>query len=256
MIELVDQMQRKVVLPKYPKRIVSLVPSQTELLYDLDLADCVKGITKFCIHPEIWYKTKTRIGGTKKVNKSIIQKIAPDLIIGNKEENTKEDIDFLSAHYPVYMSDIYTIQDALNMINDIGKLTNREYLAEKINSQIKVDLDLFEKKTGSILYLIWSDPYMAVGHNTFIGDVIRKIGLTNVLTDTTTRYATLSGDEMNRLAPDFILLSSEPFPFNENHANELKKICTAKIVFVDGEIFSWYGSRMLKMKNYFSDLIT
>jgi ABC-type Fe3+-hydroxamate transport system substrate-binding protein len=106
MSSLTDQMHRTVQVPAAPQRIVSLVPSQTELLYDLGLGERVVGITKFCIHPETWFKTKHRIGGTKKVDMDKVRALKPDLIIGNKEENDRNDIQTLEKEFPVWMSDI------------------------------------------------------------------------------------------------------------------------------------------------------
>jgi len=254
MIELKDQMNRTIRLENFPERIVSLVPSQTELLFDLDLNEKVVGITKFCIHPDKWFRNKQRIGGTKKLNLDAIKKLNPDLIIGNKEENSEADIVELEKHFPVYMSDIFTVDDALKMIDDVGYMTNSKPKTDKLISQLTVDFNSFPKSSGTVLYLIWADPFMAVGNNTFIGDVINKLELTNVLNQPETRYIELTPEEISTLNPDYIFLSSEPFPFHENHAEALRKISNAKIHFTDGELFSWYGSRMLKMKDYFTTI--
>ena len=117
-------MNRTIRLGATPRRIVSLVPSQTELLYDLGLEERVVGITKFCIHPKEWYRSKVRIGGTKNVNFDKVKTLRPDLIIGNKEENFKEDIEALEEIAPVWMSDIFTLDDSLEMINQLGSVLN------------------------------------------------------------------------------------------------------------------------------------
>jgi len=254
MIELIDQMNRTIRLEKFPERIVSLVPSQTELLFDLGLGDKVVGITKFCIHPNEWYKSKQRVGGTKNLNIEAIKTLKPDLIIGNKEENSLSDILEIEKLFPVYMSDIFTIEDALKMIADVGDLTDRKRESTQLISTIKSDFSTFPKSSGTVLYLIWANPYMAVGNNTFIGDVINQFGLSNILAEADLRYVELSAEQISKLNPDYIFLSSEPFPFQENHAEELGKISKAKIHFTDGELFSWYGSRMLKMKDYFTTI--
>lgn len=254
MIELKDQMNRTIRLEKFPERIVSLVPSQTELLFDLGLDEKVVGITKFCIHPDAWFKTKQRIGGTKKLNLEAIKKLSPDLIIGNKEENSQADIAELEKLFPVYMSDIFTVDDAWKMIADVGDLTNRKIESTQLISLIKSDFETFPKSSGTVLYLIWANPFMAVGNHTFIGDIIKKFGLTNILNQQDLRYVELSKEEISKLNPDYIFLSSEPFPFYEIHAEELAQITRAEIYFTDGEPFSWYGSRMVKMKDYFSTL--
>jgi ABC-type Fe3+-hydroxamate transport system substrate-binding protein len=254
MIELKDQMNRTIRLEKIPERIVSLVPSQTELLFDLGLGDRVVGITKFCIHPNEWYKTKTRVGGTKNLHLDVIIKLNPDLIIGNKEENTQADIDVLERKYPVYLSDIFTVEDALEMIADIGDLTGTDLDARKIKDLVKRDFDSFELQNKTVLYLNWAEPFMAAGENTFIGDVIRKTGFKNCISDVNARYPELTLEKIAELNPDLIFLSSEPFPFNESHAEIIARTYNGRIEFVDGELFSWYGSRMQKMKPYFTSL--
>ena len=254
MIELVDQMNVTIRLEEIPKRIVSLVPSQTELLYDFGLMNEVVGITKFCIHPKVWFENKTRIGGTKSLNIELIKELKPDLIIGNKEENSEVDIIELRKYFPVYMSDIFTLTDAVEMIHDVGTITGKIELAENYCGNIIQDFSVLQKLPCTVLYLIWSNPYMAVGSNTFIGNMMSQNGFTNCIQDKSARYLELTDKEIANLNPDFIFLSSEPFPFNYKHKDELSKITESKIEFVDGELFSWYGTRMLKMKEYFSTL--
>ncbi len=235
-------------------RIVSLVPSQTELLFHLGLKDEVVGITKFCVHPNEWFKQKTRIGGTKNINISLINSLAPNLILANKEENTKEQIEALMPHYPVYISDIKTIEEAYTMITDIGALTRTLSKANEIVTDIKLGMDSlvnFTPKTA--LYLIWKKPYMCAGTDTFIQSMLLKAGFTNICKQT--RYPALTEEEIIALNPAYILLSTEPYPFKQKDIDSLQLICpNAKIVLVDGEIFSWYGSRMLHTAKYFSTL--
>lgn len=238
-----------------PKRIVSLVPSQTELLYYLEVEDEVKGITKFCVHPEHWLKTKTVIGGTKNLNLQKIFELNPDLIIGNKEENALEQITELQQNFQVYMSDIYTLTDALKMIADIGVLLQKENKANDLVTEIKNSFDKILKLNSTALYLIWGNPYMAAGRNTFIGNMMEHAGFENILSDKTLRYPELSWQEMAALNPEYILLSSEPFPFKTKHEEEIKKMLPkAKIIHVDGEMFSWYGSRLRFFGAYIEEL--
>lgn len=251
--EFIDQMNRTIRLEGIPRRIVSLVPSQTELLYDLGLKNEVVGITKFCIYPEEWFHTKTRVGGTKQVNMYKVRELNPDLIIGNKEENTKEDIALLETIAPVWMSDIYTIEDALEMIMQIGELTNKIEKAIEIISEIRTSFSkmIKPKKEFSVLYFIWKDPYFSVGKNTFIDAMIKACGLRNLCTEE--RYPEFKGSDEH---PDFIFLSSEPYPFKEEHVFEVQQIFPkSKIILVDGEMFSWYGSRMNLAANYFENLL-
>src|SRR5574343_630385 len=164
-----DQMNRTIRLEGIPRRIVSLVPSQTELLYDLGLNEEVVGITKFCIYPEEWFNSKNRVGGTKQVNIEKVRALQPDLIIGNKEENTVEDIEALEKIAPVWMSDIYTYEDAIEMISLLGNVLGRENestnICAEIEHQFKKLLLVDSKK---VLYFIWKDPDYMAGKSTFI----------------------------------------------------------------------------------------
>jgi ABC-type Fe3+-hydroxamate transport system substrate-binding protein len=254
-----DQLGREIIFNYPPKRIISIVPSQTELLFELGLSDEVVGITKFCVHPAPQFKAKTKVGGTKKLNLELIRSLKPDLILGNKEENTKEDIEELSKEFPVWMSDIYTLEDAMEMITRIGELVDRQpesaYLNHLINAGF-TDLQTLALQRGidkKVAYLIWKDPYMVAGQNTFIHDILVKNGLTNVMKES--RYPEITLTELKALAPELVFLSSEPYPFREKHLEELKSVLPeAKIMLADGEMFSWYGSRLVKAVQYLFQL--
>ncbi len=250
-----DQMGRSVNVPEFPQRIISIVPSQTELLYDLGLDNEVVGITKFCIHPEDWRKSKTIVGGTKQVHFDLIDELKPDLIIGNKEENEEGFIKQLSEKYPVWMSDVFTLDDALDMIEMIGDITGRSRNAEGIVVDVLAAFEEIKElpNKGSVVYLIWNDPIMAVGKSAFINDMLKKAGFDNALSEH--RYPELSIERLIELKPDQLLLSSEPFPFKEKHlAYFSKALPKTKISIVDGEMFSWYGSRLIKSAEYFKGL--
>ncbi|MDF1671878.1 MAG: helical backbone metal receptor [Vicingaceae bacterium] len=254
---IIDQINHQFELTTTPKRIISLVPSQTELLYDLGLDDKVVGITKFCIHPKEWFNTKIRVGGTKTVNFEKISELKPDLIIANKEENTQSEIEVLQKLYPVYTSDIFNLDDSLKMMEAIGEVTNTSKKATQIINQVKADFDSLKVSQNSmtVLYFIWQKPYMTIGSDTFINDMLSSCGFKNALTDKT-RYPELTEEEIKDINPDLIFLSSEPFPFKEKHVKIFQETCPeAKVVLVDGEMFSWYGSRLTKAKQYFVDLI-
>lgn len=249
-----DQMGCEVLIPRMP-RIISLVPSQTELLFDLGLDEQIVGITKFCVHPAAKVKEKPKIGGTKNFHFDRIDSLQPDLIIGNKEENYKEGIHKLKEKYPVWMSDITTLDDALEMIMALGRLTSTENRAAEIRDTVVNGFSRVNRHTPKkVLYFIWKNPYMVVGHNTFIDEIIKRLGLRNLAADLE-RYPELSPDDIESLQPDLILLSSEPFPFKEKHVAEFLEICpSAEIKIVDGEMFSWYGSRLMKAAEYFNQL--
>lgn len=247
-------MGRTVHVPDVPQRIISLVPSQTELLYDLGLEDRVVGITKFCVHPEEWRKSKRIVGGTKQYRYDVIEALQPDLIIGNKEENEQSGIERLAASYPVWMSDINTLEDAIQMISSIGDLTQQKLASKAICSNIRNAFQkLVSKQNVRALYLIWRTPYMAAGRQTFIDEMLALAGFDNCIQQT--RYPELDSNEIEALNPDIVLLSSEPYPFAEKHREEIQNILPdAKIMLVDGEMFSWYGSRLIKASEYFNTL--
>lgn len=237
-----------------PRRIVSIVPSQTEYLFDLGLENEVVGITKFCIHPAKWQKTKQIVGGTKKLKIDVIRDLKPELIIANKEENTKEEITALQSDFEVYVSDVFDVSSALKMMNDIADICNRELYFEDIKRSIlsgaKTSKDLF-LDLKSAVYLIWNNPMMAAGCDTFISDMMHHSGFKNLYEDHK-RYPTISMEEIQKLNPSVLLLSSEPFPFNENHQKAFSKLLPeTRVIIVDGEMFSWYGSRMSKAFEYF-----
>ena len=275
-MDIIDQMGNTLSLPSSPKRIISIVPSQTELLYDLGLDEEVVGITKYCVHPKDWQETKIKIGGTKKLNLEKIKELKPDLIIGNKEENEKSQVLELMKHYPVWMSDIKTLEDALNMIEGIGKITGKENKALKIENDIREQFSHFKLSLSNLnipnkrlAYFIWRKPYICAGANTFIDHMLHICGLENVFTTSflpspvlvegpgvMSRYPEITTEEIQKADPSLIFLSSEPYPFRQKHIEEFKKICpNSKVVLVDGEMFSWYGSRLLYSPAYFERLL-
>lgn len=250
----IDQLGHSVFLEKVPRRIISLVPSQTELLVDLGLEENIVGVTKFCIHPSHIKKEKTIVGGTKTYHFDIIQKLQPDLIIGNKEENYREGIERLQENYPVWMSDISTIDESIQMIGMLGDLLGVEQKAFGIAEKVKKDLGENLPNKGTAVYLIWNDPVMVAGKDTFIDEMMAVSGFENLMKDS--RYPVLTLQELKDLAPEFLLLSSEPFPFQERHLSFFQQeLPDSRIMLVDGELFSWYGTRLLKSRKYFESLV-
>jgi ABC-type Fe3+-hydroxamate transport system substrate-binding protein len=250
-----DHLNYSIELTETPKRIVSLVPSQSELLWDLGLQEQLVGITKFCIHPKSMFESVSRVGGTKTLSLEKIRSLKPDLIIGNKEENERTQIEALQKEFKVWMSDIYTLEDALKTITAIGELTGTLDKAKTISEGIAHSFQQLPYCEKSVLYLIWK-PYMAAGKGTFIGDLLMKIGLKNVIHEEESRYPQLTMEEIVALKPELVFLSSEPFPFKQMHAHELQlALPDSKIILVDGELFSWYGSRLLKSVAYFHELL-
>ena len=252
----IDQMNRSVEIPSTPKRIISIVPSQTELLFDLGLNEEIIGITKFCIHPDNQFKQKLKIGGTKALNIKLIKELKPDLIIGNKEENERSQIEELMQSFPVWMSDIANLTGAIDMINKLGVLIGKKpeaaELAESINSGFS-QLNI-QPKGLKVAYLIWRKPYIIAGNGTFINDMLQKCGFTNAFD--LDRYPEVFPAQIVEANPDVVFLSSEPYPFKDRHIAEFKALVPqANIQLVDGELFSWYGSRLLQAPGYFNQLI-
>lgn len=255
-----DQIGNTINLTISPQRIISLVPSQTELLFDLGLENSIVGITKFCVHPYHFKSTKKIIGGTKKVHYEKIRLLQPDIIIANKEENTKEIIEELQKIAPVWTSDIITLEHNKAMISEFGKIFNSRTEAENMNRKIDFALSDFmrfvaNKPIKKVAYFIWKNPYMVAGSDNFINEMLSLNRFQNIYANKS-RYPEI---ELKKIRlegdPDLVFLSSEPYPFKEEDAFEIGRFTHhAKTVFVDGEMFSWYGSRILKAFEYFKKL--
>lgn len=239
-----------------PQRIISLVPSQTELLHYFGLDQQVVGITKFCVHPKDWHKKKTRIGGTKNVHLDVIRNLQPDLVIANKEENVKEQVEEIRSFCPVYTTHVGCLHDALEMIFAIGRMVNKERAATVLNNCISGRFSRISHN-GPLLrvaYLIWKDPYIAAGGDTFIHDMMLHCRLVNVFSGEK-RYPQIQPAQLKERGCDIVLLSSEPFPFKERDLHDFTAHTGIPAMLVDGEMFSWYGSRLLQAGRYFSKLM-
>jgi ABC-type Fe3+-hydroxamate transport system substrate-binding protein len=251
-----DQLGREIILSHAPKRIVSLVPSQTEFIAALGLTNELVGITKFCIHPEDVFKSKPRIGGTKDFSIDKIKALSPDIIICNKEENDKRKIQELAKYFPVYVSDVLDLESAYEMMQHLGEICEKSTEAKHIIANCRSEFEqlaihLEGKKPVKTLYLIWENPYMAAGSGNFINEILEKARFENMLQNHSSRYPILSENEIISMAPEVIMLSSEPYPFKGKHIAQLKQILpNTKFMLVDGEMFSWYGSRLLKVPEY------
>ncbi len=241
-----------------PKRIVSLVPSQTELLYDLGLEDQIVGITKFCVHPVHFKSIKTIVGGTKQVKLKSIAALQPDIIICNKEENTLEMVVQLRKICPVWVTHIQTVEDNLQTIHDLGQLFDKRTEAQKWIDKINFALHDFskfirDKPFKKVAYFIWANPHMVAGNSTYINTLLQLNQFENIYANKPSRYPEV---ELKKIRlegdPDYVFLSSEPFPFKDEHAFEIGRYTHhAKTIFVDGEFFSWHGTRLFKALEYF-----
>jgi len=251
-----DQLNRAITLAGTPKRIISLVPSQTELLFFMGMDNEIVGITKFCIHPDTKVSLIAKIGGTKQLNLEAIHNLRPDLIIANKEENEQSQVEELMKHYPVWVSNINNLPDALDMIRRVGAMFDKKPLAESLTFNITrqfetIKISLIQMR---VAYLIWRKPYMAAGQHTFINNMLQICGFTNAID--AERYPVVTNDELIATAPEVLLLPSEPYPFTQKHINEFKAILpNTRVILVNGEMFSWYGSRLVHAPGYFKELI-
>lgn len=264
MIYLLDDLGNAFSFANVPQRIVSLVPSQTELLYDLGLEEQIVGITKFCVHPAHLRKTKKIVGGTKKVHYERIRLLQPDIIICNKEENTQEIVSELQKFARVWVTDIIEIEDVFRMISIFGQLFNQRVRAQRLIDKLEKEIAHFHSfvqnlPTLKVAYFIWANPYMVAGHTTFINTLLKMCNFKNIYADVEKYPSRYPEIELKKIRldgdPDVVLLSSEPFPFKDENAFEIGRFTHhAKVVFVDGELFSWYGSRLLKSFEYFRKL--
>lgn len=251
-----DQLNQAIDLPATPRRIISIVPSQTELLFYLGLDKEIIGITKFCVHPKNKVKGKTKVGGTKQLNISLIKELKPDLVIANKEENEQAQVEELLSICPVWISDISELAGAFDMIGRIGEMVGRKTQAQALCNDITLRLSQLNPVTLKlrVAYVIWRKPYMVAGVATFIDSMLKTCGFTNAFD--IERYPEVDTVMLINIRPDMVFLSSEPYPFKDRHIAEFKAMLPqAKVMLVDGEMFSWYGSRLLLASEYFLSLI-
>lgn len=242
----------KTVTVRHPLRsIVSLVPSQTELLFDLGLDREISGITDFCIYPREGCAKKTKVGGPKSVDFEVVARLKPDLIIANKEENDEAQVTRLGGIYPTWVSDITTLDDAVEMICSVGDLVGKSHEGNAIADVIGASLRVIPSPEIKAVYVIWDKPLMVAAGNTFIDTMMKRCGIGNCF-EGMSRYPAITDDDVCRKKPDIIMLSSEPYPFDETHAAMFRERFPAqKIVLVAGEVFSWYGSRLRYAADYF-----
>lgn len=259
-MNLQDQLNRVIHLKETPKRIISLVPSQTELLCDLGLQSSLVGVTKFCIHPHHIKTEVPIVGGTKQIHIEKIKALYPDIILCNKEENTKDIVEACATICNVHVSNIYDLKDSFELIEQYGGIFNRKKEGLKIIDSIKKEVEVFQsfikdRPQLKTAYFIWKNPWMVAANNTFVNYLLKLNKFENVF-KSRERYPVVElREESDNKVIDLILLSSEPFPFNEEHKKEVHEYFPkATVMLVDGEMFSWYGSRLIKAFQYFKAL--
>jgi iron complex transport system substrate-binding protein len=233
-------------------RLVSLCPSLTELLFDLGVGDQLVGRTKFCVHPADRVEAIEKVGGTKNPKVDRIVALAPDLVFMNAEENRVEDARALeAAGIRVHSSLPVTPEDTAAMVRSIAAAVGQADAGDVIARDIEMraarvriaSLGLPPKR---FVYLIWREPWMTVNANTFVSTLLELPGGLNAFGDRGERYPVVTVDDLRGAVPDLLLLSSEPFPFRELHADELATLtglARDRFVRCDGELLSWHGSR-------------
>jgi ABC-type Fe3+-hydroxamate transport system substrate-binding protein len=255
-LHITDQTGQHIVFESTPLKIISCVPSITEYLIEIGLKHAMVGRTKFCIFPKEAVKRIPTIGGTKKLNIAKIKTLAPDLIITNKEENTKTDVEQLQRLCNVYVSDIKNPKEAFDMMASLAQIMEKtnEFEQMKLEYEKKLVKLCPLKNKHKCVYLIWQYPYMTIGGDTFINSMLELAGFTNIF-ENHKRYPVIENLEESLRDASHLLLSTEPYPFSENHVLQFKKnFPQIKVMLIDGSYMSWYGSRMIKAIDYLHNL--
>ncbi|WP_174613017.1 ABC transporter substrate-binding protein [Virgibacillus ihumii] len=252
-----DHLGREIHYTFPPKRIVSFAPAITETMYRLNLDEEIVGRTGFCIHPKGRVEQAKKVGGTKQVKLDRVHELQPDLIIVEKEENTKEMVEQLEEHYPVYCFEVQTVDDAYRMIHDLGDVTDREQKAVTLERDIQSAFQQLPNITGTrAAYVIWKNPYMVAGGDTYINSLLQKIGFTNAFETYEGRYPEVTKEDFQQANLDYVFLATEPYPYKEKHLAEFQEMMPAAIPdLIDGEMF-WYGGRMLDAVSYFNEKLS
>src|SRR5690625_675706 len=236
--KITDHLGRTVEYSYPPKRIISIVPGITDNLYSLNLENEIVGRTRYCIYPKDKVQQAKTIGGTKRVKADQIRELEPDLIIAEKEENTKEIVEILEKEFPVYVCELQSVQDTYKIIKDLGEVTDREPEAEKLQAEIKAAFNSLPSGQGKkFAYVIWQNPYMVAGANTYITSLMEKMEFVNAFSEYEGRYPTVTEDDFRNTELDYIFLATEPFPFQEKHIKEFsEQYPEVTVMSLDGEI--------------------
>jgi len=238
------------------RRIVSLIPSTTETLCALGLADALVGITVYCREPAAVTRTKTRVGGEKDPDLDKIKALAPDLVVANVEENVAAHVETLRGWgIPVWVTYPRTVLGALAMIRELGEVTGARGAAEALLAELEPLVARVRATTGTrpavpVFYAIWREPYMTVGPDTYVHDVLATCGAANVFGDARERYPAVTLDVVAARRPAVILLPDEPFRFRDIHMRDFAQyrdvpaVRDKRILLVDGKPFTWHGPRL------------
>ncbi|MBA4179856.1 MAG: cobalamin-binding protein [Anaerolinea sp.] len=225
-----------------PRQLVSLVPSLTELVCSLGGREMLAGRTRFCTEPAGEVEAVPIVGGTKNPQIGRIIALAPDLVLANREENRREDIEALEANgLDVLLTDPNTVATAMAMIAEVGRQIGRGEQATALNGEIMAALAEPKAPPVRVFVAVWWQPLMGLGSASYGHDLLEQCGAVNVLAGRQ-RYPEVSLEEVAALKPDLILLPDEPFPFKQAHIAEFTAVAPARVI--DGKLLWWYGARI------------
>jgi ABC-type Fe3+-hydroxamate transport system substrate-binding protein len=239
-----------------PRRIVSLIPSTTETLCALGLADALVGVTVYCREPRDVVARVTKIGGEKDPDLERIRSLEPDLVVANVEENVRAHVETLRGwNIAVWVTYPRTVRESLQMIADLGAVTGTATAAQALLADLtplyeRVRADAARGERLRVFYAIWRGPYMTINRDTYIHDMLATCGADNVFADHADRYPTVTLDEVAARRPDVILLPDEPFRFRAVHLGDFTRyadvpaVARGRVRLVDGRPFSWHGPRL------------
>jgi ABC-type Fe3+-hydroxamate transport system substrate-binding protein len=264
-VRIEDARGRTLTFQEIPRRIVCLVPSVTETLFALGAGERVVGVTDFCVHPSEEVVTCAKVGGTKNPQLERVIELRPDLVIANREENRRRDVDRLeAAGLPVLVTYARDVESALEEIELLARLLDSEETARGLVREVRDALEEAAARLGeplpSVVALIWKRPYMTLNGDTFAHDLLVRSGGRNPFVDRERRYPLVTEKEIEEAEPEVILLPTEPYAFDERDRQELLRLrCPAaesrRIHVVEGELLSWYGPRMGRALRTFSALL-
>lgn len=253
----IDHLGRTVHIPTAPTRIVSICPAITSTIIELGAGDTLVGRTEYCIFPENTVEKIPIVGGTKQVDFEQIRVLAPDLILAEKEENTKVIVQTLAKEFPVFVFEVQSLAQNERFIKDLGLLVNEEQKAQQMIANLQQAFKAFPNLEGMrVAYMIWQEPFMVVGHDTFINSILNGMGLVNPFINQKSRYPIIQFAQLADAKLDYLLLASEPYAFTSEHRRHFQQLLPkTKVLNVDGEMF-WYGSQSVPGYGYMPTIFT
>ncbi len=253
---LVDASGVPLALSRPPRRLISLIPSTTETLCRLGLADSIVGVTAYCVEPQAVVRARPRVGGQKTPDLDAIRRLEPDLVIANVEENLREHVKALrEAGIAVWVTYPRSVADAIALIRELGRITGTQARAEPLADDLERLVDEVRATTARrlrtpVFYPIWRAPYMTINRDTYVDDVLAVSGGDNVFADRPERYPRITLDEMAARRPAVIVLPDEPFRFRRAHVKDFEPypdvpaVRTGRIHLMDGKLCCWHGPRL------------